>query len=99
RIPWFHHCVLLDRVADASMRAWYIRAAQANGWSRSVLAMQIDGRAHERTGKAITNFAATLPPEGSDMAAQVFKDPYLFDFLGTADPRREREVEQALIDH
>jgi len=33
------------------------------------------------------------------MAAQVFKDPYLFYFLGTADPRREREVEQALIDH
>ncbi|WP_318258810.1 DUF1016 domain-containing protein [Geobacter anodireducens] len=33
------------------------------------------------------------------MAAQVFKDPYLFDFLGTADPRREREVEQALVDH
>ena len=25
--------------------------------------------------------------------------PYLFDFLGTADPRREREVEQALVDH
>jgi hypothetical protein len=33
------------------------------------------------------------------MAAQVFKDPYLFDFLGTADPRREREVEQSLTDH
>jgi len=33
------------------------------------------------------------------MAAQVFKDPYLFDFLGTADPRREREIEQALVDH
>ena len=35
----------------------------------------------------------------SDMAAHVFKDPYLFDFLGTADPRREREVEHALVDH
>jgi hypothetical protein len=33
------------------------------------------------------------------MAVQVFKDPYLFDFLGTADPRREREVEQQLVDH
>ena len=26
------------------------------------------------------------------MAAEVFKDPYLFDFLGTADPRRERDA-------
>ena len=70
-----------------------------HGWSRSILELQIDGRAHERHGKALTNFKATLPPADSDMAAQVFKDPYLFDFLGTADPRREREVEQALVDH
>lgn len=33
------------------------------------------------------------------MAAQVFKDPYIFDFLGTDDPRREAELEQKLIDH
>jgi predicted nuclease of restriction endonuclease-like (RecB) superfamily len=69
------------------------------GWSRSVLEIQIDGQAHARQGKALTNFPTTLPPADSDMAGQVFKDPYLFDFLGTADPRREREVEQALVDH
>ncbi len=57
--------------------------------------MQIDTCAHERQGKAITNFEATLPSADSDMAVQVFKDPYLFDFLGTADPRREREPEWA----
>jgi predicted nuclease of restriction endonuclease-like (RecB) superfamily len=69
------------------------------GWSHNILSLQIDGRAHERAGKALTNFKATLPPADSDLAAQVFKDSYLFDFLGTADPRREREVEQALVDH
>ncbi len=69
------------------------------GWSRSILELQIDGRAHTRRGKAITNFKATLPPADSDMAAQAFKDPYLFDFLGTGDPRRERDLEQALVDH
>jgi predicted nuclease of restriction endonuclease-like (RecB) superfamily len=60
--------------------------------------MQIRNGARQRQGKAITNFAATLPPGDSDLATQVFKDPYLFDFLGTIDPRREREVEQALIE-
>ncbi len=50
-------------------------------------------------GQGTHNFEHTLPPADSDMAAQIFKDPYLFDFLGTADPRREREVEQALVDH
>ena len=99
QIPWFHNCLLLDRVADAATRAWYIDATIGEGWSRNILALQIDGRAHERQGKAITNFRDTLPPAESDLAAQVFKDPYLFDFLGTADPRREREIEQALVDH
>lgn len=99
QIPWFHNCLLLDRVADAATREWYIKAAIQDGWSRNLLALQISGRAHERRGKAVTNFRDTLPPAESDLAAQVFKDPYLFDFLGTADPRREREIEQALVDH
>lgn len=61
--------------------------------------MQIESNLHKRQGKAINNFDLSLPPADSDMAAQVFKDPYLFDFLGTADPRKEREVEQGLMDH
>lgn len=99
QIPWFHNCVLLDRVTSAATRVWYIQSTIREGWSRNILALQIDGRAHKRQGKAITNFRDTLPPAESDLAAQVFKDPYLFDFLGTADPRREREIEQALVDH
>jgi predicted nuclease of restriction endonuclease-like (RecB) superfamily len=99
QIPWFHNCLLLDRVPEAATREWYIKSAIEEGWSRNILAMQINSRAHLRHGKAITNFKMTLPPPGSDMAAQVFKDPYLFDFLGTADPRKEAEVEQALVDH
>jgi predicted nuclease of restriction endonuclease-like (RecB) superfamily len=63
------------------------------------LVLQIEAEAHQREGKAVNNFALTLPPADSDMALQVFKDPYLFDFLGTADPRREREIEQGLVDH
>jgi len=99
QIPWFHNCVLLDKVADPEARLWYARKAREEGWSRNMLAVHIERRLHERQGKAVTNFPATLPPTDPDMAAQVFKDPYLFDFLGTAEPRREREVEQALVDH
>jgi predicted nuclease of restriction endonuclease-like (RecB) superfamily len=99
QIPWFHNCALLDKVKDPEARLWYARKAYEEGWSRNMLLLHIERRLHERQGKAITNFLDTLPPADSDMAAQVFKDPYLFDFLGTADPRRERELEQALMDH
>ena len=47
----------------------------------------------------MTNFPETIPPLDSDMAVQVFKDPYVFDFIGTAEARREAEVERALVAH
>jgi len=98
-LPWRQNIALLERLDDRKSRLWYARQAMAHGWSRSILGLQIDGRAHARQGKAITNFHDTLPPAESDLATQVFKDPYLFDFLGTADPRREREIERSLVDH
>jgi len=70
-----------------------------NGWSQPILCLQIEAQAYAREGKAVNNFSLALPPADSDMAQQAFKDPYLFDFLGTADVRREKEVEQALVDH
>ena len=99
QIPWFHNCVLIDKVSDPQARIWYAKRAIEEGWSRNILVLKIETCYHQRQGEAISNFALTLPPEQSDMAAQVFKDPYLFDFLGTSDPRREREIEQALVDH
>jgi predicted nuclease of restriction endonuclease-like (RecB) superfamily len=99
QISWYHNIALLEQLDDTGTRLWYARSALLNGWSRNVLVLQIENRAHERHGKAVSTFARTLPPADSDMAEQIFKDPYLFDFLGTADPRREREVEQALVDH
>lgn len=99
QLPWGHIIRLLQRIKEPDIRQWYVKASIEHGWSRNILEFQIDAQAHERQGKAVNNFPLTLPPADSDMAAQVFKDPYLFDFLGTADPRREREVEQALVDH
>jgi len=99
QLPWRSNVALLDKLDDQEIRLWYAEQTIKNGWSRNVLAMQIEACLHKRQGKAISNFDITLPPPDSDMAAQAFKDPYLFDFLGTADPRKEREIEQALIDH
>lgn len=99
QLPWGHLIRLLQMVKDPAARDFYIRETIAHGWSRSILEIQIQGQLHLRAGKALNNFALSMPPEESDLAAQLFKDPYLFDFLGTADPRREAEVEQALMDH
>ena len=99
QIPWRSNLALLDKLEDPQTRLWYARNTIENGWSRDILAIQIESNLHKRQGRAVNNFDLALPPADSDMVTQVFKDPYLFDFLGTADPRKEREVEQGLMNH
>jgi predicted nuclease of restriction endonuclease-like (RecB) superfamily len=84
-ISWGHHAMLLDKVKDRDERIFFARAALAIGWSRSVLAVQIESQLARRQGKALTNFQATLPPPQSDLAQQSLKDPYLFDLSSRAE--------------
>ena len=99
QLPWFHNCVLLDKVANSDERVWYARAAIQHGWSRSVLVHQIESALHSRQGKAITNFDRALPPPQSDLAQEVTKDPYNFDFLMLAEEAHERDLERGLVEH
>jgi predicted nuclease of restriction endonuclease-like (RecB) superfamily len=99
KLPWGHHMVLLDRVKEGETREWYLRAALENGWSRNVLVHMISGQLHEREGKALTNFQRELPPPESDLAEQILKDPYNFDFLTVTTAAKEREIENGLLSH
>jgi len=99
QLPWGHNLVLLDRLKGPTERLAYARAAIEHGWSRNVLNIHIETRLLERTGKAVTNFRATLPAPQSDLARESIKDPYRFDFLGLTDEAQEREIEGALVRH
>jgi predicted nuclease of restriction endonuclease-like (RecB) superfamily len=98
-LPWGHNLVLLTKLKQPTERLWYAQTALRHGWSRAVLTVQIETQAHQRTGKAVTNFAQTLPLPQSDLAQQVLKDPYTFDFLTLSGEARERELEQGLTEH
>jgi len=99
QIPWFHNCVLLDKVKDSNEREWYLRKTIEQGWSRNILVHQIESQLYHRQGKAITNFEQTLPPVQSDLAQQILKDPYKFDFLSLGEEAQERDLEKALLKH
>ena len=99
QIPWGHNVRILDAVNDPVKREWYVRQTIENGWSRNVLVHQIESRLFERQGKAVTNFAATLPSPQSELAQQVLKDPYNFDFLSLGKEAHERDLEQGLVGH
>ena len=99
QIPWRHNQALLDKLKEQEERLWYAQQSLKNGWSRDILVMQIESGLYQRQGKAITNFEDTLPRPQSDLARQLIKSPYNFDFLSLGKDVQERDLENALVDH
>lgn len=99
KIPWGHHILILKKIKIVREAIFYINQTIENNWSRSILEYQIDTNLYNRQGKAITNFKSTLPEIESDLANELLKDPYNFEFLALSDQAKEKDLEQQLIVH
>jgi predicted nuclease of restriction endonuclease-like (RecB) superfamily len=99
QIPWGHNLLLVSKVKDPVERVWYAAKTVEHGWSRAILEHQIETSLYARqvTAEKTSNFELTLPPPQSDLARQMLKDTYLFDFLTLREEAEERELEQALV--
>jgi predicted nuclease of restriction endonuclease-like (RecB) superfamily len=62
KIPWSHNILIFTKSKTCEEALYYIRETIDNGWSRNVLALQIKSKLYTRQGKAVTDFAKTLPP-------------------------------------
>lgn len=97
-IPWGHHRVIIDKFSDRPETAlFYAHKVVEEGWSRNVLKSFIDTNLHLRQGKALTSFSRLLPAPESDLAQELTKDPYIFDFTEMTEPYKERELKKALM--
>lgn len=99
QIPWGHNILIFSKSKDLSEARFYIQETIANGWSRVILGSQLKSDLYARQGKAIHNFKNTLPEVTSDLAHQLIKDPYNFDFLTLTEHYKERELENALVEN
>lgn len=99
-IPWGHIKLLIDKCKDEPEKAlFYARQTLTNHWSRAVLQNFLDTDLYERQGKAVTNFALTLPEPQSNLAQEMTRDPYNFDFLAIRARYDEKELKDALMDN
>ena len=99
-IPWGHHRYIIDKCKDDRDKAlFYVKKTLENNWSRAVLLNFLDTNLFDRQGKAISNFVKTLPSPQSDLAQEMTKDPYNFDFLTMTDGYYEKELKDALMDN
>lgn len=102
QLPWGHIVVLLHRTNNENERIWYAEQVIKNGWSRTILEMQIESNLYQRQAIAsnkTSNYHKHLPELQSDLANEILKDPYNFDFLTIQGKAHERAIENALITH
>lgn len=97
QLPWGHIVQILGRVSGREDRDWYVAQDAANGWTRKVLEHHIATDLHSRAAAAPSNFEAVLDDADSELAAELVRDPYVFDFLGLTRRATERDVEQAMM--
>lgn len=98
-IPWGHNLAILAKCKSHAQALFYVQEVLKRGWSRSILVHQIESDLWRRQGAALTNFDAALPATKSALAAEVLKDPYVFDFLSISEEHDERSLERDLVDH
>jgi len=99
QIPWGHHIQIFSKCVTVKESLFYVQKTIQNNWSRSMLEHHLELNLYEREGKAITNFANTLPAPQSDLAMQTLKDPYIFDLMTLTEKYNERELEDALTEN
>jgi len=100
-IPWGHNILLLEKIKDKEQRFWYAKSTIEHGWSRAVLWHQIESGLYERQAisKKLTNFSKTLPSPQSELATEIMKDKYNFDFLTLGEEYKERALHLGLMEH
>jgi predicted nuclease of restriction endonuclease-like (RecB) superfamily len=97
QLPWSHITVLLDKVPNPEVRAWYAANDVQHGWSAAVLTHHIGTGRHDRVGVAPNNFPQVLASADSDQAREILQDPYALDFLALEPRHTERDLEDALV--
>jgi predicted nuclease of restriction endonuclease-like (RecB) superfamily len=98
-IPWGHHILIMQKNKNQKDAFFYIQQTLENNWSRAVLEYQIETNLHIRQGNAITNFKITLPSKDGDLAIQLLKDPYNFEFLTLEKQAKEKDLERELVNN
>lgn len=99
QIPWGHNLRIIVQCKSIEEALFYIHRTIEYGWSRSMLDLHIKQQEFKRSGHSVSNFSNLLPTAQSDLAQQLLKDPYNFDFLTLTNNYKERELENALTDN
>jgi len=96
-IGWAHNVIIMEKCKNMLEREFYIRMTRKFGWTKNVLALQIENQTYEKTLLNQTNFNKALPDKIRHQAKLAVKDEYTFDFLELGEDYNELELERGLL--
>lgn len=98
-IGWSHHILIMSKAKDLNEALFYIHKDIEEGLSREDLRHFIENDEYGKHGHALTNFSETLPTVQGNLAKEILKSPYNFDFLQMGEEYSERDFEDKLSRH
>lgn len=92
-VVFSHHMAIIRACKSSDERLFYIRKAASDFWSYRVLLQHIRANDYATQGKAVNNFALTMPDDKQvSRAVQAFKSEYLLDFVNIVDAADDEET-------
>lgn len=98
-IGWSHHIIIMSKAKDLNEALFYIHKTIDEGLGREDLRRFIENDEYGKHGHALTNFSETLPAVQGNLAKEILKSPYNFDFLQMSEKYNERDFEDKLSRH
>lgn len=93
QISWTHHLLILSKTKSIEEKLFYINACINEHWSTRELERQLNSAVFERTVLANNKVPALM----KKLPQNLFKDPYIFEFLDLPDGHSETDLEKALM--
>ena len=98
-IGWSHHIIIMSKAKDLNEALFYIHKTIDEGLGREDLRRFIENDEYGKHGHALTNFSETLPAVQGNLAKEILKSPYNYDFLQMSEKYNERDFEDKLSRH
>ena len=95
-IPWRTIIVIMHKSKTHDEMLWYINETHKNGWSRNMVLNQFELKTYERS---LIEPTTTSIVKSDDLAKELFKDTYVFDFLDRNKIKSEKDLKNQLTDN
>jgi len=93
KVSWSNHLEILSQTKSSEEKFFYLMHCIKEKWSMRELRRQLTSGCFERTMLSDKKVPVTL----AQFPQNLFKDPYIFEFLDLPDDYSEKDLEKALV--